>query len=151
MDRSRTCSRKQGSHTLRGAVKAISEGPFDPIRRLLLRCNALKLAIGLRKGHGTGLRGVAQVPEHAATDDGRQIHLLRETAAMFFVGQDIDGQRQPTPGQHGDETLAPKRADQAVEGHGGDMVEHGAQLQTEAAVRGQEGITGHLRAHRAIA
>ena len=26
-----TCSRKQGAHTLRGAVKAIGEGPFDPI------------------------------------------------------------------------------------------------------------------------
>ena len=143
--------RKERPHTLGGAVKAIGEDPFDPIRRLLLGGRALKLAIGLGKGRRTGLLGVAQMPEHAATDNRGQIHLLRETAAVLFIGQEIDGQGQPTPGQHGDQTLVAKRTDEAIERHGRDMVEHRAQLQTEAAMRGQQGIAGHLRAHLAIA
>src|SRR5262249_29600087 len=40
--------------------------------------------------------------------------------------------------------------DEAVKGHGRDVADHGAELQTEAAMRGQERITGDLRAHRAI-
>jgi hypothetical protein len=40
--------------------------------------------------------------------------------------------------------------DQAIERHGGDLVEDCAQFQAEAPVGGQERITGHLRSHRAI-
>ena len=43
----------------------------------------------------------------------------------------------PTPGQHGHQTVVAKRTDEAVERHGGEMGEHGAQLQTEPAMRGQ--------------
>ena len=45
----------------------------------ILRCT-LKLPIGLRKGGRTGGLGVAQVPEHATTDNGREIDLGSETA-----------------------------------------------------------------------
>ena len=70
---------------------------------------------------------------------------------MLFIGQEIDGQRQPTPGQHRHQALLTQRTDQAIEGHRGDMVEDRTQLQTEAAMRGQQRITGHLRSHLAIA
>jgi hypothetical protein len=43
-----------------------------------------------------------------------------------------------------------KCADEAIERRGRDMAEHGAPLQTEATMCGQQGITGHLRSHRAI-
>ena len=67
---------------------------------------------------------------------------------MLLIGQEIDRQWQPTPGQHRDQTLVAKRTDQAIEGHGRDMIEHRAQLQTEPTMRGQQGITGDLGAHR---
>src|SRR5262249_6766739 len=41
--------------------------------------------------------------------------------------------------------------DEAIEGHGGEMVEDRAQLQTEAAVCSQQGIAGHFRSHLTIA
>src|SRR5215813_9225461 len=44
-----------------------------------------------------------------------------------------------------------KGADHTIEGHGGDVAEHGAQLQTEATVRGDQGIAGHVRPHLAVA
>src|SRR5262249_17935235 len=69
-----TRSRKQRPQTLGSAVEAIGEDPFDPIRRFLLQRGALKRAIGLRKGHRTGVRGVPQVPHHAALDNRGQIH-----------------------------------------------------------------------------
>jgi hypothetical protein len=31
------------------------------------------------------------MPEHAATDNGREIDLGAETATVFFIGQDIGG------------------------------------------------------------
>jgi hypothetical protein len=77
------------------------------------------------------------MPQHTAPDDRGEIHFLCQTAAMFFIGQEIDRQRQPTPGQHCHQTVVAKRTDEAVECHGGDMVEHGTQLQTEPAMRGQ--------------
>jgi len=55
---------------------------------------------------------------------------------VLLIGQARDRPRQPTPGQSGDETLAANRADEAIEGHGGERVEDGTQLQTEAARRG---------------
>jgi hypothetical protein len=96
----------------------------------------LKLAIGLGKGRGTGLLGVAKMPEHAATDNRGQIHLLRETVAVFFVGQKIGGEGEPTPGEHRHQTLVAERTDEAIKGHRGDMADHGAQLQTQAPMRG---------------
>jgi hypothetical protein len=51
-----THSRKQGPQTLRRAVEAVGEDPFDAVRWLVLQGGALKLAIGLRKGNCTGLR-----------------------------------------------------------------------------------------------
>src|SRR5262249_31187628 len=63
----------------------------------------------------------------------------------------IDRQRQPTAGQHGHETVVATRTDEAVERHGGEMVEHGAPLQTETAVRGQQGIPGDLWTHLTVA
>src|SRR5215471_14175658 len=73
-------SRKQRPQTPGGAVEAIGEDPFDPVRRLLLRCGALKLTIGLCKGNHACLCGIAEMPEHPAMDNRWQIHLRSETA-----------------------------------------------------------------------
>jgi hypothetical protein len=70
-------------------------------------------------------------------DNRGEIHLLGETAAVLFIGQKIDRQWQPTPGQHGDQTVVAKRADEAIERRGGDMIEHGAPLQTQPTMRCQ--------------
>src|SRR5918999_2631780 len=91
------------------------------------------------------------MPEHPATDNRGEIHPVGEAMSMLLIGQEIDGQRQPAPGQHGDQTLAAKRTDQAIEGHGGEMGDYGAQLQTEATVGGQQGVARDLRAHLARA
>ena len=91
------------------------------------------------------------MPEDTTTDNGGEIPLRGESAAMLFVGQERDRQRQPTPGQHGHQTLVAQRTAEAVERQGGERVEHGAPRQTEAAVRGQQRITGHLRWHLAVA
>jgi hypothetical protein len=69
----KACSREEGAHALGGAVEAIDEDTSDPIRRLLLRCYTLKLAIGLGKSRRTGLGGVPQMPDNAATDNRRQV------------------------------------------------------------------------------
>ena len=73
----------------------------------------MKHPIGLGKSRSTGLRGVAEVPEHSSMDDRGEIHFVSETMRVLLIGQDLDRQRQPAPGQHGDETLAAKRADEA--------------------------------------
>ena len=143
--------RKQRPHALEGTVEAIGQNPPDPVRGFLLGCGALKRAVRLGQGRRTGLRGVAQMPEHAAPDDRREIHVLGETMAVFFISQEINRQRQPTPGQHRDHTLLPQRTDQTIEGHGRDMTYHRTPLQTEATVCRQQGIAGHLRVHLAIA
>ena len=143
-------SRKERPQTLGRAVEAIGEHPFHAVRRLLLGCRALKLAIGLGKGHGTGLRSIAQMPDHPATDNRGQIHFVGETVAMLFVGHEIGGQGQLTPGEHCDQALVTKRTDHAIEGHRGDMADHRAQLQTEAAMGRQQGIASDLRSHLAI-
>jgi hypothetical protein len=111
----------------------------------------LKHALGLGKGHGTGLLGVAQVPEHATTDDRGGVHWRCETAAVFFISQDIRGEGQTTPGQHRDQTRVAEGADEAREGHGGEMNDHGAQRQTQPPVYGEPSIPSHLRAHLTIA
>src|SRR5215217_4331172 len=84
----------------------------------------------------TSLLRVAQVPDDPTTDDRGQIGLLGETVTVLYIGQQIGGQGQLTPGEHRDQTVVAKRTDQAIEGHGGDMVEDRAQFQTEATVRG---------------
>jgi len=83
-------SREQRPQTLGRAVEAIGEGPFDPVRRLLLRCRTVKFSIRLGESCCTGLRGIAEMSEHAATDNRREIHLLGETAAVLLIGQEID-------------------------------------------------------------
>ena len=70
---------------------------------------------------------------------------------MLLIRQEVHRERQSTPGEHRDQTVVAERTDEAVERHGRDMVEHRAQLQTEAAVRGQQRITGDLRSHMTIA
>jgi hypothetical protein len=142
---------KQRPQTFGGAVKAIGQHPLDAIRGLLLGCGALEHAIGLGQSRGTNLLSVAPMPHDASADYRGQIHLVGETAAVLFIGQDIPGQRQPTPSQYGHDTLMPERTDQAIESHRGDMADDRAQFQTEAPVCGQESIMGHLRSHRAIA
>src|SRR5438128_5961661 len=77
--------REQRPQTPGGAVEAIGEDPFDPIRRLLLRRGALKLAIGLGKGNRTGLFRVAQMPNDTATHDRGEVHFLGETPAVFLI------------------------------------------------------------------
>src|SRR5215475_9589732 len=79
-------SRKERPQTLGGTVEAIDEDPLDLVRRLLLRRSALKLAIGLREGNRTRLRGISQMPEHPATDNRRQILFFSETATMRLLG-----------------------------------------------------------------
>jgi hypothetical protein len=91
------------------------------------------------------------MPEDTPPDDGGQVDPLGEATAVFFIGQDRGGQGQPTPGQHSHETLVSQRTDEAIERHGGDMPNDGAEFQTEPPMRRQEGIASHLRAHRAIA
>ena len=53
------------------------------------------------------------------------IHHESCQTTVLFIGQEIDGQRQPTPHQHGAQTLVSKRTDEAGERHGRDMVEDG--------------------------
>ena len=60
---------------------------------------------------------VAQMPDDAATDNRREIHLLGEATAVFFIRQDIRGQWQPTPHQHCDHMLLTEGTNQPVEGH----------------------------------
>src|SRR5262245_33438681 len=105
------CSRKQRPHTLDGTVKAIREDAPDPIGRLLLDCRALKHAIGLGQGRRTGVLRVAQMPDDAATDDRGEVYVLCQAVAVFFIREEIRGQRQPTPGQHGDQTLLTEGTD----------------------------------------
>ncbi len=84
----------QGAHTLGRAVEAIGEDPTDAIGRLLLERRVLELLVGLGKGRDTGLRGIPQMPQHAATANRGQIDLVSETATVLFISQEIDGQRQ---------------------------------------------------------
>jgi len=55
------CTREQRPPTADRAVEAIGQDASDPIRRRLLDRCPLQLPIGLHKGCGTGLRGVAQI------------------------------------------------------------------------------------------
>jgi len=121
-------SREERAHTFDRAVEAIGEDTPDPIRRLLLGRRALERLIRLGQGCRTGLLRLAQMPEHAAADDRGHIDLGGETAAMFFIGQDLDGQPQATPGEHRYQTLLTQRTDETVERHGRDRRNHRAEL-----------------------
>ena len=50
--------------------------------------------------------------------------------------------------QHPDETVLPEDADQAGEGHRGDMADDCPELQTEPAMRRQQSLAGDLRGQR---
>jgi hypothetical protein len=103
----------------------------------------LKHAIRLGERHRTLRVAVAQVPDHTATDNRGQIDLVGETAAVFFINQDIDRHRQGTPSQHGDQTLLTQGTDQTIKGHGGDVADRRAQLQAEPAMGSQQSILGN--------
>ena len=85
------------------------------------------------------------------TDNRGEIHLLGETAAVLFIGQDIDGQSQPTSGQYGHETLLSERADETIDRHGREMTDDCTAFQTQSTMRRQQGVAGDLRTHLAIA
>jgi hypothetical protein len=101
----------QGPHTLGGTVEAIGQDASDPIGRLLPGYRALTLAIGRGQGGGTGVLGISQVPNHLATDNRREIYLVSEAVTMLLVGQEVGGQRQPTPRQHRHQILVAERTD----------------------------------------
>ena len=96
----------------------------------------MKRPIGLGKRFGTGLLNVAQMPEYAATDNGGKIDLGGETATVLLVGEEVDRQGQLASGQHDHQTLVSKRTDKAIECHGGEMIEHRTQLQTQPPICG---------------
>jgi hypothetical protein len=70
---------------------------------------------------------------------------------MLLIGQEIDGQRQTAPRQHGYQTLVAERTDETIDGHRRDMIDAGAEFQTEATMGRQQGIAGHCWPHLAIA
>jgi len=76
------------------------------------------------------------MPEHATTDNGREVHFVCQTTAMLLIGQEIGGQRETTPCQHGHQTLVSERTDETIERHGGDMPDDCAEFQTEATMGG---------------
>jgi hypothetical protein len=143
-------SRKQGPHTLGGAVNAISAPASDPRGRFLLGCGALTRPLGLGQGHGTGLFGGSQGPEDPAADHGRQVDVVCQPVAMLCIGQDLRGQGQTTPGAHHDQTLRANRTAQARAGHRRARADDRAPLHTAAAVSGQQRMAGARRAHRAV-
>ena len=59
-------------HTAIIALFIDDEYLFDPVRRLLLGCRALKHPIGLSESRCTGGLGVSQMPEHPTTDNHGQ-------------------------------------------------------------------------------
>jgi hypothetical protein len=124
------------AHTLGSTIEAVGEDPFDPVRRLLLDRRALERAVGLGQGRRTGLLGVAQVPDDTATDDRGQIDLLGETMTVLLIGQEIDGQGQTTSCEDRHQTLVAEGTDQAIEAHGRDIADNGAEFQAEAPMRG---------------
>jgi len=92
-------ARKERPHTFGRAVKAIGEDSFDSVRRLVLDCCTVIHTVGLGKGCRAGLLGVAEMSNHAPTDNGRQVHFGWQTRAVFLIGEETAGQKQPTPSQ----------------------------------------------------
>src|SRR5215475_4458512 len=81
----------------------------------MLGCRMLKHPIGLGQSCRSGLLSAAEMPEHAPTDNGRQVDFGCQTCAVLLIGEDIDGQRQPTPGQDRHQTVVAECTDQAVD------------------------------------
>src|SRR4029434_7572112 len=120
-------ARKERAHALGRAVEAIGQDPPDSIRRLLLGRRALKLPTGPSEGGGTGVLGIPQMPDHAATDNRGEIHLVGETVTVLFVGQEVDRQWETASGQYRHQTVVAKRTDEAIEGHWRNMSDHGTE------------------------
>ena len=95
-----------------------TQNPPDPIGWLLVDCHALELLIRVGKGCCAGVLGVPQMPDRATTDNGGQVHFVCPTAAMLLIGEEIDRQRQGTPGEHGHQAVLPKCTDKTIERHG---------------------------------
>jgi len=94
-------------------------------------------------------RRIAQGPEHVAADHGGQIDLLGAPGIGLLIGEDLDGQRQATSGQHVHLALVAQRTHQTLARHRGEMGEDRAQCHTEAAGWRPQGIAGHFRSHLA--
>jgi hypothetical protein len=109
--------RKQCPQTFVGAVEAIGQDAPDAVGWLMLKRCTLKRPIGLGKSRRTGVLGVAEMPDHAATHNGRQIDLVGETVTVLFIGQEIHRQREPTPGQDRHQAVMAECANQTIEGH----------------------------------
>src|SRR3989442_13718289 len=75
----------------------------------MLKGSLLELAIGRGEGGGTFGVAVPQVPEHTATDNGRQIDPIGETATVFLIGQKVCRQRQATLDQYQQIPQSPRR------------------------------------------
>jgi hypothetical protein len=129
-------SRQERPPTAGRAVEAIGEAPPDLLGRLLRERRALALLVGLGKGPGTGGFGIAQVPNDTTTDNRGEVHFLGQTAAVLLIRQEIHRARQPTAGAHRDQTGVAERTDEPLERHRREVLEHGTQLHTEAAVGG---------------
>jgi len=125
------CTREQCPHTARRAVKAIGQDAADAIRRLLLERRLLKRSVRLGKRRRTGSFGGAQVPEDTTADHRGQIDLVCETAAVLLIRQEIHRERQPTPGEHRDQTVVAECTDETIERHRREMPDDRAECQTE--------------------
>ena len=64
-----------------------------------------------------------------------------KTFAVFFIDQDIGRQWQVTCEPHADQAMLAQGAEQAIEGHGRDVADGCAPLQTEATMGGDQGLT----------
>ena len=73
-----------------------------------------------------------------------------QTFAVLLIGKEIDGQRQPTPGQDHHQTVVAERTDQAIECHRRDVIEHRTELQAQSAMGRPQGIASDRRMHLAI-
>src|SRR5262245_7287223 len=149
--KSQACSWKQGPHTADRTVKAVGERPLYPVRGLMRKGRLLELAIGRGERRGTFGVAVPQMPDDPATDDGGQIDPVGETGAVFLIGQDRRWVRQATFDQDRDQAVLPQGTDQTIEGPGGDMANGCRPFQAEAAMGGDQGLAGHIRAHASIA
>jgi hypothetical protein len=70
---------------------------------------------------------------------------------VLLIGEDIDGEGQPTPRQDRHETVVAERTDQTIDRHRREVADHRTPFQTETAMGGQQGIAGHCGSHLAIA
>ena len=70
---------------------------------------------------------------------------------MFFIGQDIGRKGKMTLDEHRHETLLPESADQAIEGHRGDIEEGRTPFEAKTAVGGNQGLASDIGTHTAIA